>query len=151
MQDLLIIAVPAATLACLYCCWRAGHLFLAWNPAAANVMHSDYDRLQQQDDFWRFGITIGSLRGWNWRDGNHGRLIHDEISFQDREGREQRATIDRRVRRGWRPYAVYTVWYDPADPQRVTAFGPGYWLMMAGVFAYMLVLLFAVGMKLTGR
>ncbi len=43
-----------------------------------------------------------------------------------------------------RPSAAYTVWYDPADPARVTAFGPGYWLMIALAFGVALVGLFGL-------
>jgi hypothetical protein len=151
VTDLLILAAPALMLALLYCLWRAGHLLAAWRPAVASVTGSDYDRAQQSEDFWCFGFTLFTSRGWNWRDGEHGRLIEDEISFDDRTGQSHRATVQRRVRRGWRPSSVYTIWYDPEDPARVTAFGPFHWLMLALVWAVTLASLFNLGMTLAGK
>jgi hypothetical protein len=131
MIDALIVAAPLLALAALYCLWRAGHLLAAWRPAVANVMATDYDADQQSEDFWSFGFTLFTRRGWNWRDGRNGRLIEDRNLFEDAAGTRRRATVARRVRRGWHPSAVYTVWYDPNDPARVTAFGPGHWLLLS--------------------
>lgn len=151
METVLVLAAPCLALAACYCGWRAAHLFLAWIPAVANVVRSDYSDLEQQDDFWHFGMVLGTMRGWNWRDGKGARLIHDDIRFVDRAGGEHRASVARRVRRGWRPYSVYTVWYDPADPAQVTAFGPGYWLMLALLFLCMLATVFEAGLRIAGR
>jgi hypothetical protein len=151
MTDLLIVAAPVLMLAALYCLWRAVRMFAAWRPAVASVTRSDYDSGQQSEDFWSFGFTAFTSRGWSWRDGENGRLIEDEIFFEDGEGRRHRATVQRRVRRGWRPSSVYTIWYDPEDPDRVTAFGPGYWVMLALVWAVMLGSLFSLGMRLAGK
>jgi hypothetical protein len=151
MIDLLIVAAPALALATLYCLWRAAHLVGSWRPAVASVTRSDYDAGQQSEDFWSFGFTLFTSRGWNWRDGKNGRLIEDDIQFEDGEGQPHRATIQRRVRRGWRPSSVYTVWYDPADPAKVTAFGPGYWILLAFVWGASLACLFNLGTKLAGR
>jgi hypothetical protein len=148
VKDVLILAAPALMLAMLYCCWRALNLFRTWTPAVATVWQSDYTDAERSDDFWHFGVTLGTLRGWNWRDGENGRLIEDEVMFTDAEGKSRRATVERRVRRGWRPSSVYTIWYDPADPNQVTAVGPGYWLMMMAVFATMLVGVFSLCLQL---
>jgi len=148
VKDVLILAAPALMLAMLYCSWRAFHLFRTWTPAAATVWQRDYTDAERSDDFWHFGFTIGTLRGWNWRDGDNARLIEDEVMFTDAEGRNRRVTVERRVRRGWRPSSVYTIWYDPADPNQATAFGPGYWLMMTAVFAVMLVGVFGLCLQL---
>ena len=151
MEIALILAVPAITLGVLYCLWRAWGLLSGWRPAVANVVDSDYDSPQQKEDFWSFGFTALTSRGWNWRDGENARLIEDRIVFEDGNGTRHRATVKRRVRRGWRPSAVYTVWYDPEDPDRVTAFGPFYWLLMALVCGIMLVTVFSTGMSLAGK
>ena len=151
MIDILIVAAPILALATLYCLWRAAHMLMTYRPAVANVTRSDYDQGQQSEDFWSFGFTAFTSRGWNWRDGEDDRLIEDEIFFEDGEGERHRATVQRRVRRGWRPYSVYTIWYDPADPARVTSFGPGYWLLLAFVWGVSLASLFAFGMQLAGR
>lgn len=96
-------------------------------------------------------MTAFTARGWRWRDGEHGRLIEDRIVFEDADGARHRATIDRRVRRGWKPCSVYTVWYDPAAPDaRVTSFGPGHWALLALVWGVGLAGLFGVGMQLAG-
>jgi hypothetical protein len=151
MIDLLILAAPLLVLAMLYCRWRAAHIFATLQPAVANVMRSDYDQSQQSEDFWSFGFTGLTSRGWNWRDGENGRLIEDEIFFEDNQGARHRATVQRRVRRGWRPNSVYTVWYDPEDPAKVTAFGPGHWVMLTLVWGVMLATLFGLGLQLAGK
>jgi hypothetical protein len=134
VKDLVVLAAPCLMLAMLYCCWRAMSLFGTWCAATATVRDSDYSEREREDDFWHFGTTFGTIRGWNWRDGDHARLISDRIDFTDAEDEEHSATVERRVRRGWRPSGAYTVWYDPDDPAKVTAFGPGYWLMIALAF-----------------
>jgi hypothetical protein len=148
VKDALTIAAPILLIAMLYCLWRAIHMFRAWCPAAATVWKSGYGELDQQDDFWHFGFTLGTRRGWNWRDGENARLIEDEIIFTDDKGTRHRAMVERRVRRGWRPSNVYTVWYDPARPDGVTTFGPGYWLLMAAVCGCLLAGVFSIGMQL---
>lgn len=135
-------------LAMLYCCWRAMTVLSTRRAAVAVVRDSDYGERERRDDFWHFGFTIGTLRGWNWRDGDDARLIRDDIEFTDARGATHRATVERRVRRGWRPSDAYVVWYDPADPARVTAFGPGYWLMIALTFAVSLAGVFSVCIRL---
>lgn len=150
MRDLLILAAPLLMLSLLYCGWRAARLFLTWNPAAATVSRSDYSSGEQQDDFWRGGPGVGSLRGLDWRDGEDSRLIEDEVSFTDSDGERRRAVVERRVAAGWRPDSVFTIWYDPADPaRRVTAFGPGHWLGLALLFAGALAGLFSLGTRLS--
>ncbi|MDB5699368.1 MAG: hypothetical protein JWN69_2172 [Alphaproteobacteria bacterium] len=151
MLDLLILAVPLLMLALLYCGWRGVSLFLSWVPAAAVVVRSDYGELQQQDDFWSLGNPFGRLRGWNWRDGEHSRLIENLVEYRDLDGTEHRATIERRVRRGWRPAGVITIWYDPATPAKATAFGPGYWFALALASACMLVSVVGAGLQVAGR
>jgi hypothetical protein len=151
MIDILIVAAPMLMLATLYCLWRAAHMLMTQRPAVANVMRSDYDQGQQLEDFWSFGFTAFTSRGWNWRDGEDGRLIEDQIMFEDGEGERHRATVQRRVRRGWRPDSVYTIWYDPNDPAKVTSFGPGHWLLLAIVWAVALVSLFGVGLQIAGK
>jgi len=146
VKDLIVLAAPCLMLAMLYCCWRAVGLFGGWRAATAIVRDSDYSEREREDDFWHFGSPFGTIRGWNWRDGENARLITDRIEFTDAEGEQRRATVERRVRRGWRPSGAYTVWYDPADPARVTAFGPGYWLMIALAFGVALVGVFGLCM-----
>jgi hypothetical protein len=150
METVLIVAAPCLALATLYCLWRAAHLFVTWRPAAASVVDSDYDEGQQQEDFW-IGNSLLTSRGFSFRDGEHARLIEDRILFEDAHGERHCATVKRRVRRGWRPWSVYIVWYDPEAPgERVTVFGPGYWLLMAMVWGCLLALLFATGIRAAG-
>lgn len=151
MIDMLVVAAPMLMLATLYCLWRAAHMLMTFRPAVANVMRSDYDQGQQSEDFWSFGFTAFTSRGWNWRDGEDGRLIEDQIMFEDGDGERHRATVQRRVRRGWRPDGVYTIWYDPDEPARVTSFGPGHWLLLAVVWAVSLVGLFGFGLQIAGK
>lgn len=144
VKDLVVIAAPCLMLAMLYCCWRAVNLFGTWRAATATVRDSDYSERERQDDFWHFGFTPGTIRGWNWRDGENARLITDRVTFADASGEQHRATVERRVRRGWRPSGAYTVWYNPNDPAQVTAFGPGYWLMIAVAFGAALIGVFGL-------
>jgi len=146
MREVLLIALPAAMAAAFWCGWRALAL-LGWRPAVASTPRTDYSELARMDDFW-VGNPLFTLRRWNWRDGEHGRLIEDDIFFEDAQGLRHRATVKRRVRRGWRPFSVYTVWYDPADPARVTAFGPGHWLGLALAWGVMAAVIFSLGMRL---
>lgn len=148
MKDLIVLAAPCLILAMLYCCWRAVNLFAGWRAATAIVRDSDYSEREREDDFRHFGSPLGTIRGWNWRDGENARLISDRIEFTDAQGESRRATVERRVRRGGRPSGAYTVWYDPADPARVTAFGPGYWLIIALAFGVALVGVFSLCMDI---
>jgi hypothetical protein len=149
--NVLIFIAPCLMLASLWCLWRAWRLLSAWRPAVATVLNSDYDEGQQQEDFW-IQNSLMTSRGFHWNDGEHGRMIEDRICFDDADGVRHRATVKRRVRRGWRPWSVYTVWYDPEAPDaRVTAFGPGYWLLLALVWAACLAMLFAAGMRVAGK
>jgi hypothetical protein len=148
VKDLIVLAAPCLMLAMLYCCWRAVSLFGTWRAATAIVRDSDYSEREREDDFWHFGSPLGTLRGWNWRDGENARLITDKVEFTDAQGESRRATVERRVRRGGRPSGAYTVWYDPDDPARVTAFGPGYWLIIAVAFGATLVGVFGLCLDL---
>lgn len=151
MTDILILAAPMLLLASLYCLWRAVMLFRTWNPAAAIVWKSGYSELEREDDFWHFGATLGTIRGLNWRDGKNARWIEDEVQFTDAAGERRRAVVARRVSRGWRPDGVFTIWYDPAAPGCVTAFGPGHWVMLAAVWAACLAFVFMAGMQLAAK
>ncbi len=147
MRDLLILAAPALTLWLLGCGWRALSLWTGWRPAAATVWSSDYTDAERRDDFW----GLGTLRGWHpFRDGKGARMIEQEVSFEDENGGRHRISVDHRVAAGRRPDTVFTLWYDPANPERVTTFGPGYWLLQALTVAIALVTLFRAGMSLPG-
>jgi hypothetical protein len=150
MKELLILAVPLLTLATLYCGWRTLHLFLVWAPAVAMVVRSDYGRLQQQDDFWSRGPDMTTVRDWNWRDGEDARLIEDVVEYEDGDGNRHRRAVERRVMRGRRPDGVYTIWYDPADPAKITAWGPGCWAAATLLLGFTLAGLFRTGLMLAG-
>ena len=150
MTDLLIVAAPLLAHACLYCCWRAVSLIANRRPAVATVWRSDYGELDQLDDFCH-ATPLGTARGWELGDSEASRLIHDVVSFTDARGERHRAHVSRRVTRGWRPDSIYTVWYDPADPsRRVTAQGPGSWLLGALLAGGLLLWLFTSGASLVG-
>ena len=148
MTDLLIVAAPLLTLAMLFCGWQAVQRLLVWVPTTAQVARSGYSALEQQDDFWHGGSTLSTLRGVNLRDGEGDRLIEDEVIFTDADGERRRALVERRVPRGWRPDGLFTIWYHPADPARVTAFGPFHWALLALLCAGALAGLFAFGTEL---
>lgn len=150
MADLIILAAPLLMLALLFCGWRAGQLLLVWVPATAQVARGGYSELEQQDDFWHGANSLLTLRGYDARDGEGTRLIDDEVIFTGGNGEQRRARVQRRVARGWRPDGIFTIWYHPADPARVTAFGPGHWAMLSLFFAAALAALFAYGLQLAG-
>lgn len=146
MADLILVAAVAIALLAGFCLWQVLRLLGSWRPALARVWRSDYTDSQQREDFWSFGMTMFTSRGYNWRDGEDSRLIEDEIVFTGDDGRERRALVKRRVDRGWRPSQNYTVWYNPADPAQVTVLGPLYWsflgvLSLVGVGVLVRVLL----------
>ncbi|NKJ43219.1 MULTISPECIES: DUF3592 domain-containing protein [unclassified Novosphingobium] len=142
MADILIIAALACWLLFVFCVWQALRLLGTWQPAPAMVWRSDYTEGQQSEDFWSFGMTMFTSRGWNWRDGDDTRYIEDEIRFRDSDGIERRALVHRWVHRGWKPSGAYTVWYDPADPTRATVLGPFTW----GAWAVLSLLLLCIAL-----
>jgi hypothetical protein len=147
MADLLVIAAPLLMLAFLYCGWRATRLLLGWRPAAATVWRGDCGELDQLEDFWIKSDML-TTRGWSPFDGEGQREIEEIVTFEDSEGTSHRAPVRRHVQQGWRPDSVYTIWYDPADPRRATAFGPGSWAVGALLAAAALGWIFARGPEL---
>ncbi|WP_408591869.1 DUF3592 domain-containing protein [Novosphingobium sp.] len=131
MADFIIVAIVADALFVLLCLWQVLTLLSGWRPALARVWRSDYTRDQQREDFWSFGMTAFTSRGYNWRDGEDTRLVEDEIVFTGDDGREHRALMQRQVARGWQPTQNYGVWYNPANPAQVTVRGPLYWSFLA--------------------
>lgn len=147
MADLLIIAAPLLMLAFLYCGWRAGRLLLNWRPATATVWRGDYGELDQWEDFWIKPDHL-TTRGWSIADAAEHRETNEVVAFHDQEGRRHRANVRRQVQQGWKPDGVYTIWYDPADPTRATAYGPGSWLVSALLCAVALAWIFTGGAAL---
>ena len=141
MVEVLSVGAVGAVLAFLFCLFRGLTMLGRWRAAPARVWRSDYTEMQQHDDFWSMGFTLGTARGFDWRDGQHSRRIEEEIVYTRSDGTDHRAVVHRQVRRGWRPNAAYVVWYDPANPEKVTAFGPFSWLGYAGLIAFMIGLI----------
>jgi hypothetical protein len=146
MRDFITFATPALVLAILYCVYRAVTLLTTWRPAAAVVWGSDYTETEQADDFWGFGFQ----RGWRLTDSDESRLIEETVHYQDEDGERRVASVNRYVRRGWQPDGAHVIWYDTADPNRATAFGPGYWLITAIALGVVLALLINAAIQLRG-
>lgn len=142
MADLFLTIAFAAWLLFVFSIWQVARLLGGWQPAQAHVWRSDYTLEHQSADFWSLGLSGLTTRGWRWDDGENARLIEDEIVYTTRDGRERRALVSRRVARGRMPSGYYTVWYDPADPDQVTAIGPWHW---GGTALVALALLAACG------
>ncbi len=126
----LVLAV-AGWVAMVLAAWRVMRMLSGWQPTVADVWKSDYTESDQWQDRWSLGNDMLTTRGFNWRDGEDERLITDEIVYTTSNGQQHRALVERQVWRGRRPDSVYTVWYDEADPDRVTPRGPGYWALVA--------------------
>lgn len=144
MLDLVTFAVPLLVLGTLYCLYRAVTLFIAWRPAAAMVRATDYGEVDQVADRWNWGV----LHDWRLIDGEDVKRIDETVSYQDENGDHHVAAISRYVQRGARPDTTHLIWYDCANPGHATAFGPGFWLMIALGLVGALVLLFRVAFAL---
>lgn len=143
--DLVMIGTAALVLGLCWCLYRAATLLSGWQVAVAHVWKGGYSDLERFDDFVHLQQSLGTLRGWNWRDGEGKRWIEDEVVFETPDGQRVHAMVGRQVQRSWRPSGVFRVWYDRNDLQRVTAYGPGYWLLMAALTLAALVFVFAWG------
>ena len=129
--DLLMAGVAGLVLGPCWCLWRAATIFTGWQLAVAQVWRGGYSDLERLDDFAHMQQSIGTLRGFDIRDGDGKRWIEDEVVFETTEGERIHAMVGRQVQRSWKPSGVFCVWYDRNNPQRVTAYGPGYWSLMA--------------------
>lgn len=129
--DLLMAGVAGLVLGPCWCLWRAAMLLTGWQVAVAHVWRGGYSDLERLDDFAHMQQSIGTLRGFDIRDGEGKRWIEDEVVFETPAGERIHAIVGRQVQRSWKPSGVFRVWYERADPQRVTAYGPGYWSLMA--------------------
>lgn len=143
--DLLMAGVAALVLGLCWCLCRSATLLRGWQVAVAHVWRGGYSDLERLDDLVHMQQSIGTLRGFDIRDGEGKRWIEDEVVFETPEGQRIHALVGRQVQRSWRPSGVFRVWYDRTDPQRVTAYGPGYWFMMALLTLAALAFVFAWG------
>lgn len=129
--DLLMAGVAALVLGLCWCLYRGVTLLTGWQVAVAHVWRGGYSDLERLDDFVHMQQSIGTLRGFDIRDGEGKRWIEDEVVFETAEGTRVHAMVGRQVQRSWKPSSVVRIWYCREDPQRVTAYGPGYWFAMA--------------------
>lgn len=144
--DLLMAGVAALVLGLCWCLYRTITLLLGWQVAVAHVRRGGYSDLERLDDLVHMQQSIGTLRGFDIRDGEGKRWIEDEVVFQTPEGARIHAMVGRQVQRSWKPASVFRIWYRRDDPQRVTAYGPGYWFLMALLTLAVLYATFAWGM-----
>jgi len=145
----MIVSAPFLMLAFLYCGWRAGRLLAVWKPATATVWRGTYSELDQLEDFWIKADWLTS-QGWSAFEGEEQRETHEVVMFEDSAGVRHRAHVSRLVQQGWKPDSIYTIWYDPADPTRATAYGPGSWLLGAALAGGALTCIFTSGPMLAG-
>lgn len=129
--DLLMAGVAALVLGLCWCLYRCVTLLTGWQVAVAHVWRGGYSDLERLDDFVHMQQSIGTLRGFDIRDGEGKRWIEDEVVFETAEGTRVHAMVGRQVQRSWKPSSVFRIWYRRDDPQHVTAYGPGYWFAMA--------------------
>ena len=143
--DLLMAGVAGLVLGLCWCLYRFASLLSGWQVSVAHVWRGGYSDLERLDDFVHMQQSIGTLRGFDIRDGEGKRWIEDEVVFETTEGERIHTMVGRQVQRSWKPTSVFRIWYDRADPQRVTAYGPGYWFAMAILTAAALYATFAWG------
>lgn len=129
--DLLMAGVAALVLGLCWCLYRGVKLLTGWQVAVAHVWRGGYSDLERLDDFVHMQQSIGTLRGFDIRDGEGKRWIEDEVVFETADGTRVHAMVGRQVQRSWKPSSVFRIWYRRDDPQHVTAYGPGYWFLMA--------------------
>ncbi|NLR41373.1 hypothetical protein [Novosphingobium sp. ERW19] len=129
--DLLMAGVAALVLGLCWCLYRGVTLLTGWQVAVAHVWRGGYSDLERLDDFVHMQQFIGTLRGFDIRDGEGKRWIEDEVVFETADGTRVHAMVGRQVQRSRKPSSVFRIWYRRDDPQHVTAYGPGYWFLMA--------------------
>lgn len=129
--DLLMPGVAALVLGLCWCLYRGVTLLTGSQVAVAHVWRGGYSDLERLDDFVHLQQSIGTLRGFDIRDGEGKRWIEDEVVFETADGTRVHAMVGRQVQRSWKPSSVFRIWYRRDDPQHVTAYGPGYWFLMA--------------------
>lgn len=99
------------------CIWRVVFLLRGWRPAGAIVYSHDFDEASQS---------------WNPLVNSDGNVrINETVRFRDEDGAYHEVALRRTVSRFFGPDAAHKVWYDPADPDRVTDLGPGHWSLVA--------------------
>jgi hypothetical protein len=116
--------------------WWVAVMLAGWQSAAATVTKSDYTDTDQWQDRWAHGNYRLMSGNSGLLDDEDSRLVHEDIAYTPADGRERHAMVTRRVARArWRggPAGAYVVWYDQANPDRVTPRGPFYWLWVAAV------------------
>lgn len=132
MAPVLIILIVVGWFVMAYGLWRALRLLGGWRPAVANVWQSDYDEAERARDRASFS-SMARTTSWTNDDDDDvvsQRTITEAIVYTTADGEEHRGEVKRRVVRGSQPSTVYTVWYEEADPDNVTANGPWYWFML---------------------
>lgn len=123
--------VAGLVLGLCWCLYRFVTLLSGWQVAIAQVWRGGYSDLERFDDFFFSDSSFGTLRGFDFRDGEGSRWVEDEVVFKTPDGTPIHAMVGRHVQRSWKPTSVFRIWYDRNDPQRVTAYGPAYWLFTA--------------------
>ena len=93
-------------------------------PVLAHVTRHDYDAaLRRFED------------GWAWSDGlidpvggTPFRNVWARVTYQY-GGTEYRNDVEVTVYKGSNPDRIVWLWLDPFDPNRITSYGPTYWLV----------------------
>lgn len=112
----------AAVVLVVLCVARVLFLFLFRMPVQARTCGTDLTEMQRCYDGEMYWLARSD--GLSTPDDVPVRHVRVRVAY-DIDGVGYRADVSRLTRKGDRTDAVSVIWYDPADPRRVTAIGLG--------------------------
>jgi hypothetical protein len=123
-MNLVLALVVLGALAAQYAAWLAWRNFMIWQPVSARLTGSDYREAERHFD----RMPVYAMAG---DDAETARLTECWYSYDDDGGARHTVQLTTMVNRGQSPDPSKVIWYDPANPARVSRFGPGFWSLIA--------------------
>ncbi|WP_108810800.1 hypothetical protein [Sphingorhabdus sp. Alg231-15] len=93
-----------------------------FSPALAQLVRSDYSAMERHYDHLGQQADDGGIRF---------KRVSMRIEFDTPGQQKVRAHHKRWEVSGERQKSCYFIWFDKEDPQKTTAYGPGFWLVIA--------------------
>ncbi len=121
----------AAALALLvqFALWMVWRNLMIWHPVDAHLSGHDYNQSKQERDN-AFRVPVGPLTVDLMGPQDDARITECWYRYCDEDGETHTVSLTDLVTRGYNPEASIMLWYDPANPDRCTRFGPGTWLLV---------------------